>query len=119
MNKVLLFAIIAMVVAVFAAGCNGPAPKENKMAIFRCVSEKYYKDAGFYEIPVDQLAQLVESSDDDIDCFVYDSLGNYWVKLYKDSLSRTGGFSRPYVSTWPKGQKYGVIFYPHNGDISK
>ena len=120
MKKVLLFAIMAMVIAIFAAGCNGSAPRENKMAIFRCVSENYYKNAGFYEISVEELVQLVENSEDDVDCFVYDSLNTYWVKLYRDSLNQTDKFNRSFNSNWPNGQKYSLIFYPrNNGDISK
>lgn len=115
MKKKLMFAIMATIVAILAAGCSGPAQREKKMTkrentkniVFRCTSEDYYENAGFLEITTKELDQLIENANNEGDGFFYDSINTCWVKL--DS-SRFKSNIYPLDPNWPHGQKYALIF---------
>lgn len=119
--KKVLSAIMAMIVAIFAAGC-GSAPKEEKVTkcenaednvVFRCVNEDYYENAGIFEMPVSSFCNLIENCDETVDGFVYDSMNVCWFRI--DSLDCANNLNRSFDSIhWPPdGQKYALIFYPH------
>lgn len=136
MKKRLIFAMMALLIAVFAAGCNNSAPKENKMSeneeieifrytnedcyenngfptdkivVFRCISEDYYENAGFLEITTKELDQLIENANNEGDGFFYDSINSDWFKLDSSHFKSN---VYPLDPNWPHGQKYALIFNP-------
>ena len=113
-----MFAIMATIVAVLAAGCSGPAQREKKMTknenskniVFRCIGEDYYEDAGFLEVSTQELNQLVENIDEEAEYLIYDSINNYWIGL-DSSIFVNEAYT--FDSNWPTGQKYTIIFHPY------